>query len=487
MAQIQSGASADLLTVDATSKAARGTLYDVNGNVISKQDKAASGIVPGTTQGFPNIVADYKTPRLMRGFTDGSLVATGPLLQMADMVEGAAVNTRLWIQTITTMTIVQAAGAVTFNAGASAATTVGAMHTSHRFFWPIPRARLIFRARQRHTAHFANNLIELGFGTPATATAAPIGNGAIWRKDGTGQYIPVLAFNGAETLGTPISNATWVASIAAADQGVFEVEVTTDQAIFRAYTAFGVLVNEQILDVPTTVAGFTATRLQALIRTYNSAATGTAVQVIGSYTVVELLDLDRAKPWDHVMAGMDLGSVVNPVTFAQLANSVNGVTPTNRTLSNTAAGETTLGGALVATAMAAAVTDLIMFGWQNPSPYQFMFTGIKISRPLNQVAAVTTTETLFEYGMAFNASAVSLATGAPYPPMRMMLPGFHNALVALAANKEFTLGSDIVWQPNSPIAVFPGRFLHVFLRCLVGTATATETYRWNCVISGYFE
>jgi hypothetical protein len=42
MAVIQSGASADLLTIDPISKAARGTLYDAAGNLLITIDAAGA-------------------------------------------------------------------------------------------------------------------------------------------------------------------------------------------------------------------------------------------------------------------------------------------------------------------------------------------------------------------------------------------------------------------------------------------------------------
>jgi hypothetical protein len=113
-------------------------------------------------------------------------------------------------------------------------------------------------------------------------------------------------------------------------------------------------------------------------------------------------------------------------------------------------------------------------------------TGVAFDAPLNQVVAVATTPTIFSYGMAFNSSGVSLATGNPYPPIRMALPGYHVAQIGLAANAQFS-GSRIDYNPQSPMAVQPGRFWHLFCRALAGTATATETFRWAVAVNGFFE
>jgi hypothetical protein len=184
---------------------------------------------------------------------------------------------------------------------------------------------------------------------------------------------------------------------------------------------------------------------------------------------------------------MGMNSLISPTAFTQLANWGNSAAPTVRTLSNTAAAETTLGGLLAVNSIAGGNTDLIMFGWQNPSPYTFYCTGIKIPVPLNQVVAVATTATIFAYFASFNLSAVSLATGGTYPGVRVGLGEIHTAAVGLAANLLFS-GNTAVWIPTTPMAVQPGRFLHIGCRELVGTATATETYLWGGIaVDGFFE
>lgn len=484
MAVIKSGATSDQLTVDATSKAARVTLYDTAGNLLAKQDKLASGITPGTTEGLLMVGADERTPRLMRLRSDGS-IPTGTQLTFMDCIEGSALNTNLWTNTNTTMTISQATGYILLNAGSSVATTVGSILYSNKSFSLTPRGRIIYRARVRNTAHYSNNLLELGLSSLQSATAAGVATGAVWRKDGTGQYVPVISpVNGTETLGTPISDGTFRAFVAVTDYALFEVEICAPYCIFRILTAGGVLINEQTLSLAASSQGFQATHVNAMVRNYNAGATGTAVQTYIGAVAVYIADHDMCKPWQQIMSSMALNSLASPTAYTQLANWSNSAAPTTRTLANGSAAESTLGGLLVANSMAGGATDLIMFGWANPAPYNFYFTGIRFDPPLNQVVAVATTATVFIYGMSINCTApANLGSGTHF---RVGLGGTHVGAVGLAANTQFS-GPQIAWYPKTPLCVTPGRGVVLFCRALVGTATATETFLWNVGIDGYFE
>jgi len=260
-----------------------------------------------------------------------------------------------------------------------------------------------------------------------------------------------------------------------------------NRANFTIYTTLGAVVTTQTLDVPDNSTSFQQTHLQAFVRQYNTAGTSTAVQCLVDDVSVWSIDHTPNKSWGEVMSGMGLNSTQSPTAYTQTANYTNALAPTVRTLAAATPAEATLGGLVVANSIAGSATvDYALFGFQVPSPYTFYFTGIRIPAPLNQVAAVATTATIFSYFMAFNSSAASLATAAPYAPRFVGLGGIHTGAVALTANAQFS-GNDIIWQPKTPIAVMPGRFLHIGVRELVGTATATETYLWNIAVDGYFE
>jgi len=465
-----------------TDNAMRVILYDGNGLPVAYQNSAA--LVPTTARGLPLLAADYKLARMMRSSPDGTLRAGDDMPLLYDSTEGAAVDTNKWIQTTTTMTITQAAATGTlYNAASSVATTVGAMQASHRRFPFVGRNAIAFRQKLRATAHNSNNLIETGFANPpAAATTAQVIDGAFWRKDGTGQWLPVISINSSDILGNPISNATFIAAVATTDYFFASVFLEETRATFRLITGLGVLIAEQTIDFQqqSGSATFSTTHLQAFTRTYNSGATGTATQLFVAQTSVWQIDSIPA-PYQNVQAGMNYGSLTSPTAFTQNANYANSAAPTSATLSNTAAGYTTLGGQWQFAAVASAETDFALFAIQIPAPYAFVVTGVKISA-WNNVVAVATTGTVIEWGLAFNSSAVSLATAAPYTPMRKKI-GAHSW--AVAAPVGALGGPDVQW--NGIEVVQPGRFFHIIAKIPLGTATATEIFRGTCTVEGYFE
>jgi len=460
--------------------AAKVVQVDADGNLISIGD---ADPVTLSTGGLALVGKDYKLARALRASADGALQVADETLFLYDTVEGAAVDTNKWIQTTTTMTITQTTGVITFNANSTTSTTTGAMHTSHRMFPYIGRTPIVSRMRARYSATATNTVIELGFGTPASATAAAIGNGACWRKNGTGQWVPVLSINGNETVGTPISDAAFRALVGVSDYAVFWIMIEFTRVTFQIWTQTGALVNRQVIEWGTGVAasGFSVTHLQAFQRIYNSGVAGAAVQLFLSGIDIYAIDAAPNKSWDTQMVGMGYGSLTSPTAYTQLANYANSAAPASATLSNTAAGYTTLGGQFQWAAVAGAETDYALFGFQNPTPYQLYIRRVKIST-FNTGAAAAATPTLLQWGLGFNASAVSLATGSPYPPMRKVI-GSQGLVASAAIGVAFT--PDVEW--NGLEVVQPGRFFHVILKSLVSAATASEIIRGMCVVDGYFE
>ncbi len=493
MTIIKSGAGSDQLTVD-TGKAAYSRLRDSNAADALKVDKAA--IVPATIQGLPILGADYKIGRAVRAMSDGSLADGSPTLLWSDTVEGAAVNTNLQVQTTTTMTITQATGVTTYNAGSSVATTVGAAQMSQRSFVLPSRGRVLWRSRQRHTAHFNNNLIELGLlniAAPSATTTLQVqlASGAVWQKDGTGQYIPSLFINGALTVGTAISNATFVAAVAATDYAIFEVELDEMGASFRIVTTAGVLVSEQRIDFPVGTGDWTCTHFNAYTRTYNSAGAGTAVQILAAESAVYQLDTNAGKPWSHIQAATEMSALRSPTAFTTLTAFANNAAPTARTPTNTtAAGEVGLGGICSwsngANSFGASDTlDLIIFDYQIPVPYNFMLTGIHL-QSVNMGAANGAAIYTIEWGLSLGLSALSLATAGTYPGARLAL-GFETIANAAAIGAAPTT-PPIDLRPGTPWFVPAGRYVHVFARVIgASAATGSQVIRTACTIDGYFE
>jgi hypothetical protein len=183
------------------------------------------------------------------------------------------------------------------------------------------------------------------------------------------------------------------------------------------------------------------------------------------------------------MSGIGLNSLTSPTAYTQAANWANSTVPANATLANITASYTTLGGQFRFAATAGAETDYCLFGWQNPSPYTFYCTGIRIGEVRNEIVAVAGTASVLEWGASFGSSAASLATAGTYPPIRIALGQQSFPIAAAIA----AIVPAIDWRTGTPMAVQPSRFLDIILRLPIGTATATEFFRGSVVVDGFFE
>lgn len=487
---LQSGATLDVATVGPTSKALHTQLYDAAGNVLGQGDKTPSGLVPGASRGLPSLLSEGKSPRFGRVNSDGSLSDSLPVVQFFEPVEGATYNSNLWLQTLTTFTVTQANGLMTFNAGNSVTSAQGALHTSTKFMALPMRSKLIFRSRQRHTPHYTNNVMEFGLATPVTnATSTLVSNvtnGAFWTKDGSGQYVPRLMFTGGEVLGTPISNSAFTSQVAFTDFATFEVEMDQEGAWFRIYTASGVLVtgSEQRLGLGATVGAYGATHFQAFLRCLNTGIVATAVQMIVGATAVYSLDTVLNKNGQHLAAGLGFNCLVAPLTFGQTPNFSNQVAPTTRTVSNISVLEATLGGHVSwnnsGTSFGASdTTDLILFGFSVPLGYNLFLNGLRLST-VNLGVANGANPYVIEYWAA-NHSSGNLASGTP----RFIPLGTQRLAPAAAVGEVFD--KDTVWNPATPLMVLSGRSLLIGARVLSGSATAAQVIRTLAAVDGWFE
>lgn len=197
-------------------------------------------------------------------------------------------------------------------------------------------------------------------------------------------------------------------------------------------------------------------------------------------------DLDSNKFWMHAMSSLGRSAYQSPVTpFGQTANFTNSTAPVSATLSNTAAGYTTLGGQWQFAAPAGAVTDFALFGYQVPAGFQLHVTRVAITA-VNIGAAVATTATILRWGIGVNSSAVSLATAdtaTTWAPRRVAI-GQQAWIVAAAIGSQ---GVDIDRAFDTAPIVDSGRFLHIIVSVPVSTATAGQIINGTCQVEGYFE
>lgn len=189
---------------------------------------------------------------------------------------------------------------------------------------------------------------------------------------------------------------------------------------------------------------------------------------------------------------MDLIKIANPPKpsaqlpagqfGAQAAQWANSAAPAAATLSNTAAGYTTLGGLFRFVPVAGAETDYALFGFQVPTTHRFFCSGVAIGAYVS-TALGATLETL-QWALGINSTAVSLATtdsGNTFGPRRIAL-GSQNFAASAAAG---VVAPEIVRQFLAPQIIEPGRFLHTILR--IPSGTTTGEIRGTVTFDGYFE
>jgi len=474
MAQIQSGDSQDLLKIDPVAKAARTLIFDQYGNPMAVP---RGGNVVATPTGIPMAGLSDSTYRVMRLDRLGSIRPGFDNLLLHDDVEGTTLNSQLWAPTVTTFTQAQlATTGIDFNSGNTLAANSNSMLISQKQFSKTQLSPLRMRMRTRVIPQ-TNALQEFGFGQPSGVTAQ-IANGAFWRYTAAGSVVPVIAFNSADTVqGTDISGL-----LNSANYYTWGIVVDDDSVFFTCQdVSTGQMISEQTLQIPKTQPKMWAvSHLPVFSRMYVTASAAPAApKLFLADTTVVGLDTFVNKPWSHQVALANAGGAeINPTSFVQTANWANSTAPVSATLSNTAAGYTTLGGLFGFAAVAGAVTDYALFGFTVPVGYTFVCTGVDIDT-YNTGAAVATTPTLLHWGVANNSSAISLAG-----TINRRHLGSQCLPVAAAIGQNAT---PISKRFDSPLRTEGGRIMQVILRMLVGTATASQIIQGGIDLQGYFE
>lgn len=228
--------------------------------------------------------------------------------------------------------------------------------------------------------------------------------------------------------------------------------------------------------------------LPVMVRTYNGAvAPSVAIKLQCSAIQSSNGGADVNRLWPTQQSGMGNSAVQAPSgsTVGQTGNYANSAAPASATLSNTAAGYTTLGGQFQFAAVAGAETDYALFGYQVPAGQTLVIRGIWIDT-MNTGAAVATTATWLQWALGVGASAVSLATADGAATKS-------SARIALG-NQVFPIASAIGAQAtridvnlDAPLVVNATEFVHVILKMPLGTATASQVVRGVVGINAYFE
>jgi hypothetical protein len=432
-----------------------------------------------TKVGYTFIAAGPNNRALTSYGPMGRLATGVQTMEIFDPIDGTAVNSNIWNQPApTTFTIAQSGttGYMVLNSGSSVAVNAQCQINSIKRIQLIntfvPTVRILFKTPN---VPQANATIELGYGTASGTTAAT--DGAFFTWNSSGEFRCVTIFNSvvqqSAVLTAPTVNVNHTAHITF--RGT-KVEFWIDEVLVAEVT------NASGNPNPTS-----SSRVPLFARIYNGAISPvTAPELhIGAVSLWRN-DLNTNKLWPTQMSAIGRGAYQSPVTtFIQTANHANSTSPTSATLSNTAAGYTTLGGRFQFAAPAGAATDFALFGFQVPADFQLIVTGLRIDA-VNTGAAVATTATILDWGLGINSSAVSLATtdtATTWAPRRIPL-GMQSWILGAAIGAPV---ETLYMQFDTPLVVDGGRFFHVILQVPVGTATASQVIRGDVVINGYFE
>jgi hypothetical protein len=391
-----------------------------------------------------------------------------------DQVDGNTLNQNLWFSATSTMTIAQSGGFITLNSGSSLTANAYASIKSIKaipFYGEFPMEVDI--GAKVNTTPQANLTMELGVGVVTTNSVPTDGCFFRWAPDGT--FRAVINFGGSETsavIAPPVIN----------EQHDFDITIDNDEVVFEVD---GVEVAEVAVPVGQPFP-LSTTRVSVFARIYNGASgPSSAGQLsVGRVAVVQQV-LSKTRRWEDVLVSLGYGAYQAPVS-TQSANHANSASPSSATLSNTAAGYSTLGGRYQFAAVGGAATDYALFAYLVPLGYQLIVTGVRISS-INTGAAVATTATILDWAVGINASAVSLATADSPPtswaPRRIPL-GIQGFLVTAGIGQQ---SQDIDVTFATPLVVDGGRYFHVILQLPVGTATASQVIRGDVMVNGYFE
>jgi hypothetical protein len=390
--------------------------------------------------------------------------------------ESTTIHAQRWLATNTTMVATQSSVAgLLINSGNITTINTGYMLQSARRFTKSLRGLMQFKCRARLNLA-ANSVMELGFGDAATFNGANTA-GAYWQATSGGSVQPVVTFNSVDLVGSVVSGLSTTAYY------TMDILMDDDEVVFVIQnTETHAIVSRQTIRLPITQQRiWSATQLPVQLRLYNSGtAPATAPNLIVTDVYVSLIDCNQNRDFATVQASIEKGASSHPFSGSQLAAWANSAEPANATLSNTAAGYTTLGGKFQFAAPAGAVTDFCLFGFTVPAPANFYITGVNINA-WNIGAAVATTPTLLTWGLAVGSTAVSLATAT------VMRRGLGSMSFPIGAVIGATADREIDRQFATPILCPSGRFVQVILRIPVGTATASQVIAGMVNFDGYFE
>jgi len=471
--------------------AANGEAEVDNGNLRAtgpQQPETAGFAVLGTEQNPADGIGSIgRVTKALEADDDYRLRTGGDTMVFNEPFFGAAINTGIWQQNLTTMTVTVGSNAMLLNAGASVAANAVARVNSYILFplYDSFETYLAFEYIYTPVALIANTTLEMG-AFIASGVTAPT-DGAFLRYNAAGTAEAVVVFNSTET----------------------SVVITTPTVGVRHRVVIASYINETQFWIDDVLVCAIATpvargapessgNLPLTFRLYNGAvgpASAAQVQIYNPAVSLGGWQNTRDNATTNALAGGMGVQGQTGATLGSLANWANSAAPATATLSNTVAGYGVgvLGGQFRFAAPAGAETDFILFAFQCPAAAanahnkKFVCVGVVIDT-WNEVVAVATTGTVLQWGLAVGSTAASLATAeaATTKAARRFPVGVQSFAVTDPVGKAAQQLS-IMFPKGAELVANPGEFLGVILKVPVGTATATETFRGLVALLGYWE
>jgi hypothetical protein len=392
--------------------------------------------------------------------------------------DGAALNTNNWTVSQLTMTQAVTSGFLVLNSAPITTNGTYSIVTSNKSFEALAEVPLKLRiALKTPNTPQASATMEFGFGTAVATTVAPTLAGAYFRYANDGTFRAVANWGGSEVQSSVLTVPS-INQLHCFDIRInhMNVEFFVDDVLVATITPSA---NAHPMD---------PTHLPIFARVYSTGTPALAPQLLISHVAVTSADADLCKNWRDQSAGMSKNIVQSPVTtFSQVTQWANTTQPTTFTPVNIGTGAfTTLGGEYIMNSVATGATDLVLFAYQVPAGYQLYLTDMWITA-MNTGAAVAVSATVLQWGLAVNSSAVSMATadsaGTTWQPRRIPI-GSQAFPIAAAIG---AVAPDIVRTFTTPIVCDSGRYVHVFFKPVIGTATASQTITGVVGFTGYFE
>ncbi|TXH14231.1 MAG: hypothetical protein E6R03_09755 [Hyphomicrobiaceae bacterium] len=455
-----------------------------NARVNLPMTLAHSGYAVIAGESHDGATGEARLVRTARVSTDGRLRVGVDAIYWQDTFNHAQQDTSAYQVVSATATTAMTGGYWVFNSGNSVASGAVARIQTYKTFPLNAFSSLEVGFRLRFAAlPQTNNVCEFGLGF-ATTTTTPT-DGVYFKLTSGGVLQGVMNINGTETTTAAMTSFT------ANEVKYYRMVIDQDRIEFYID---GVL--EGVILGPTTAPAVSFARaLPLLMRLYNSAAVSTAQRLEVADVCIAMRDIDHGRPYPMIQSGnlCNAISTMRGVAPGQTANYANTAAPTSATLSNTAAGYTTLGGQWQFAAVAGAETDYVLFGFQVTAAAaasankNLFITGIRIET-VNLGAAVATTATVLQWGLGIGGTAVSLVTAdsatAGSRAARRIALGLQSFAIGAAIG---TVATPIVHSFQTPLVAEAGTFVHVILKMPVGTATASQIVRGTCLIEGFFE